>query len=484
MADNDNGRTIGLSRRKMLVGLGAVGVASAGAGLGTTAYFNDTETFENNELTAGELDLFIHVDYSEDQGSFAQYATPEGTFINGNVVGGGEGEPLSIDVEDLKPGDSGEGEFCFSIVDNPAYMWMCGELTANDENGQTEPEADDDSTGGDPGPGMGEIADAMEVSVSYCTPDGEVGNEIVSGSLRDVMLALRAGVPLYGDGDPSAPVANRPAFEGVEAPFDESDEPVVAEQCVCFEWVVPTSVGNEIQTDSVTFDFEFYAEQARHNDGTNNPCVEFDTVLTTDADTGVDRDGDGQGDAEGNWITARVSSGPTTVVQVELDGDMYGGGSSGLGEWPSNPNSYVVEANFDVDTDGLGESPNDDFRFGFGSASSGARSAGIANSTSGASGDGGYIRRNTGTGGTNNRTDTAAEDAPGFLAVESADRLTYTFVIDWTSGLPALSSVPTQFVVNEVFASDGGEGVASSNSSNDGRAAIDNVTDASGTITV
>jgi hypothetical protein len=171
-------------------------------------------------------------------------------------------------------------------------------------------------------------------------------------------------------------------------------------------------------------------------------------------------------------------------VQVELDGDMYGGGSSGLGEWPSNPNSYVVEANFDVDTDGLGESPNDDFRFGFGSASSGARSAGIANSTSGASGDGGYIRRNTGTGGTNNRTDTAAEDAPGFLAVESADRLTYTFVIDWTSGLPALSSVPTQFVVNEVFASDGGEGVASSNSSNDGRAAIDNVTDASGTITV
>ena len=38
-----NDDTIGLSRRKMLVGLGAVGVASAGAGLGTTAYFNDTE---------------------------------------------------------------------------------------------------------------------------------------------------------------------------------------------------------------------------------------------------------------------------------------------------------------------------------------------------------------------------------------------------------------------------------------------------------
>ena len=35
----DTNDTIGLSRRKVLAGLGAVGVASAGAGLGTTAYF-------------------------------------------------------------------------------------------------------------------------------------------------------------------------------------------------------------------------------------------------------------------------------------------------------------------------------------------------------------------------------------------------------------------------------------------------------------
>ena len=483
MADKDNIDTIGLSRRKMLAGLGAVGVASAGAGLGTTAYFNDTESFDDNTLTAGELDLFVHVDYSEDQGSYAQYSTDPGTFINGNAVGGEEeGEPLSIQVSDLKPGDSGEGEFCFSVVDNPAYMWMCGELTANDENGRSEPEMDADSTGGDPGDGMGELADAMEVTVSYCTASGEDGDEIVSGSLRDVMLALRAGVPLYGDGNADAPVADRVPFEGVEEPFDESDEPVVAEQCVCFEWVVPTSVGNEIQTDSVAFDFEFYAEQSRHNDGTNNPCVEFDTVLTTDSGPGVDRDGDEQAEAEGSWLTARVSSGPTTVVQVELDGDVYG---SGAGEWPSNPNSYVVEANFDVDTDGLGESPNDDFRFGFGGANADARVGGVANSTSGASGPGGYIRRNIGTGGNNNRFDTAAEDAPGFLAVESGDQLTYTFVIDWTSGLPSLSSVPTQFTVNEVYAGDGGEGVAAiPNSSNDGRGAIDNVTDASGVINV
>ncbi|PHQ41930.1 hypothetical protein Z052_12230 [Halorubrum sp. C191] len=62
--------TIGLSRRKILGGLGAVGLASAGAGLGTTAYFNDTESFDNNTLTAGALDL--KVDWEEHY-SFPQY---------------------------------------------------------------------------------------------------------------------------------------------------------------------------------------------------------------------------------------------------------------------------------------------------------------------------------------------------------------------------------------------------------------------------
>ena len=46
-----------LSRRKILAGMGAVGAAGAGAGIGTSALFNDTESFEDNQLTAGSLDL-------------------------------------------------------------------------------------------------------------------------------------------------------------------------------------------------------------------------------------------------------------------------------------------------------------------------------------------------------------------------------------------------------------------------------------------
>lgn len=46
-----------LSRRKVLGSLGVIGGASVLGGAGTMALFNDTETFENNSLVAGSLDL-------------------------------------------------------------------------------------------------------------------------------------------------------------------------------------------------------------------------------------------------------------------------------------------------------------------------------------------------------------------------------------------------------------------------------------------
>lgn len=50
--------TTRISRRKVLAGLGAVGVASAGAGLGTTAFLSDREEL-SADLTAGRLDLAL-----------------------------------------------------------------------------------------------------------------------------------------------------------------------------------------------------------------------------------------------------------------------------------------------------------------------------------------------------------------------------------------------------------------------------------------
>jgi predicted ribosomally synthesized peptide with SipW-like signal peptide len=49
---------IQLSRRQVLAGLGTIGIASAGAGLGTTAFFSDEESLDGS-LEAGRLDLLL-----------------------------------------------------------------------------------------------------------------------------------------------------------------------------------------------------------------------------------------------------------------------------------------------------------------------------------------------------------------------------------------------------------------------------------------
>ena len=42
-------------------------------------------------------------------------------------------------------------------------------------------------------------------------------------------------------------------------------------QYIGFKWRLPKEVGNEVQTDSVTFDLKFHAQQCRHNDDPKNP---------------------------------------------------------------------------------------------------------------------------------------------------------------------------------------------------------------------
>ena len=486
---------INLSRRKVLAGGGAVGLASAGAGLGTSALFSDTENFDGNSVTAGTLDLAVEANVYEFQGQ----ANGGGQSFGG--IQNGQSPTISQQLADVKPGDYSWGSFCFSLVDNPGYIWAGGELTENAENGQPEPETIVDPTGGDPGQGQGELADAIEVTLFYASPGfdpsaqgrpsgSSLSDVLFQGSLAEALAFLSTGAPL--DADPNT--AGRQAFTGT--PSQSFDEDV----CLAFAWELPLAVGNEVQSDSVGFDLTFVAVQERNNDGTDNPFA--DAVLRSDPTGGVRS-------ADGNWITASVSAGPQTVIKVELDGSVYGDGDSvdqevgnfpgiqnpDLPEWPSNPNSYFMEVNVDVDNDGIDEAANDDdFRVGYAAANSGARSAAIA-ASSVASGNGGYVRRNIGgstAGDAANRFDVAAEDVPGFTAYESPDQLTYLFVLDWATiagdgdGPTAqLSSAPAAIQINEVFGGDGGEGVAASpNSSDDGRSTVDNVADGSGVLTL
>ena len=223
---DDNNTDLGFSRRKLLAGLGAVGVASAGAGLGTTAYFSDTESFDGNTLTAGELDLkldykstylggpgrlddVVDMGYpdAEDlgdgrylldqapspadmqawedlvQGEEFDFCSPEADEFLVN----GDGIPV-FTLEDVKPGDSGEVTISVHICDNPAYLYLAGELTQA-ENGQSEPEADADDT-----PDQGDLADAIEVCVWYDEDCDNVYEPTGTGQQQELEVALVSDV--------------------------------------------------------------------------------------------------------------------------------------------------------------------------------------------------------------------------------------------------------------------------------------------------
>jgi len=274
-----------LTRRRVLGGLGTIGVASAAAGLGTSAYLNDTESFENNMMTAGELDLAVDYVVHEDQGDAGTYTINSFTGeVNDEdsdaaVTVNGDGTAMSQNLGDVKPGDSGYSRFCFEIDDNPAYMWACGGLTLSHENGYTEPEPVD-------GNGEGELEENIEVDVQYCEINEETGElvstgeTILSGTLREVLARLQVGLPLDGTGDSMAGGGDQSAYAGTGSDDVSSD---VTNPCLCLDWEVPAEVENEIQGDELEFDLQFHALQARHNDGTANPCADFS--LSTDYST-------------------------------------------------------------------------------------------------------------------------------------------------------------------------------------------------------
>ncbi|NHN61157.1 MULTISPECIES: TasA family protein [Halorussus] len=214
-------KNIDLSRRKVLGGLGVIGVASAGAGAGTFAYFSDTEESTGNTVSAGTLDL-----------------TPDGSSVE------------TFTVSDVKPTDSGTEAISLSNAGSlPGYLNVGVSLTADEEGQVREPEPDsDDAT-------SGELAENIDVEIGLDSDeDGSIDT-----SLADADLAGVAGL---------AGAKYNPNHELAASGSGNDDVDFV------FDWSVPASVGNEIQSDSFTADFTFELLQQRAN---------ADLVLTGDS---------------------------------------------------------------------------------------------------------------------------------------------------------------------------------------------------------
>ncbi|WP_235027974.1 SipW-dependent-type signal peptide-containing protein [Halorubrum sp. JWXQ-INN 858] len=277
-----------LSRRKLLGGIGAIGVASAGAGLGTTAFFSDEASFEGNELEAGRLELSVNYEFAADQGIRNEQNPYWGQNGGGEsgVVSSTPDDPATVSyrLDDVKPGDTGWLRFAFVLDDNPAYLWACGNLTGNAQNGVTDPErvallesglTEGEIDASKTDPWGGQLADALVADLVYrdALSGAPIGDPIASGSLREVLAALTNGIPLDQDGDPEAGLARACYPDGSSV------------TALGIVWSLPPTVGNEVQTDSVGFDLSFHAEQCRHNDGETNPCV----AASTGGGYGVDR---------------------------------------------------------------------------------------------------------------------------------------------------------------------------------------------------
>jgi predicted ribosomally synthesized peptide with SipW-like signal peptide len=256
-----DGRT-GLSRRQLLVGAGTVGGAAALGGAGSMAFFSDEETFANNELVAGELDLAVAwrkttarelADATGRRRVETSRTYPEPTSDAAAPV---------CDLRDLKPGDTGRIEFRLRIDDNPGYLSLTGAERADAEHGQPESERGALSESIPVGK-EGELDELLETTVTYCTADGAELTEkrtAYRSSLATLvgLGGLGVGVPLDGDG--RVPV-DELALGRSPAPFAPGTT-----HALRVDFAVPAAVGNGLQTDGFAFALGFYAEQARHND--------------------------------------------------------------------------------------------------------------------------------------------------------------------------------------------------------------------------
>ena len=201
-------KRIELTRRKVLASVGAVGLAGAGAGMGTSALYSDTESIEDNTIAAGTLDLEVdweeHYSYPQivsddfddpttglettrtdpatqdglDETMYVGLPDPAdpvlwvhkddlGAYMDATELesGGPTSDPESgvVTLEDVKPGDFGELTLSYRIAGNPGTVQFCGDVLDDAENGRLDPEKE----AGDTSSEAGELAENIQVAVWY-----------------------------------------------------------------------------------------------------------------------------------------------------------------------------------------------------------------------------------------------------------------------------------------------------------------------------
>jgi len=170
-------KQVELTRRRVLGGIGTIGAASAVAGAGTMAYFSDSESSNNNTISAGTLNL--EPAGSSDGGSF-------------NIAAGdlAPGEQTQVGYLDLKNVGTVAGELDYNITD-----------ISNNENGRNDAEVE----AGDSTAGSGELSNFLQIRAFVDRSPGAGG--------RDEDVAITSGFVNLSTGRVNTNISMSPGEE-------------------------------------------------------------------------------------------------------------------------------------------------------------------------------------------------------------------------------------------------------------------------------
>lgn len=239
--------------KKILMSLVTI-LAVVGASLGATAaYFSDTETSIGNVFAAGSIDLKV------DNECYLQgEQITDCTWLDLRDLS----DEVFFHFADLKPGAYGEDTVSLHVYENDAWAWLKIDSITSNENICTEPEQEEDGTCGDPGEGEGELLENLDFLIWLDDGDNkyEEGEEILHESNFEPYLPGRCKVwQLDGNSSTSE----------VE-PLEGSQDYYLG-----FSWCFGifdnnyqcdgASIGNNVQTDSLTMNISFTAVQAQNN---------------------------------------------------------------------------------------------------------------------------------------------------------------------------------------------------------------------------
>ena len=266
--------------KKILYSLLSIGVIITIVVFASNAFFSDTETSAGNVFEAGKVDLLVDSECTYN----GQPSTECGTWDSKDLT-----SEKFFNFSDVKPGDYGENTISLKVEDNPSWLCMTINPTANDDASSTEPE-------------LKELGETLDNSSDLW--DGELRQNMTFHIWADVCNESPAvpGDNIYQEGcdkNITESMSNNPK---VIALVDSANnvftgtfgQPINSAQnyYLGFGWSLPENVGNIAQTDSFIADISFQAEQARNNqDFLCSPHEEVNIF-----------DDFNDGDADGWWL--------------------------------------------------------------------------------------------------------------------------------------------------------------------------------------